>query len=162
MTRAAGPDEYGGHVNHKPTTVLDRLGALRGLLTISDEDYTAYMRSYDELFVDSPENTKADYEAGVALRGYPQGSSNELTELYKVIHLLCTLGSVEKIYMPPTMDPEQSVLQNQILFERIVANDLQLSRGDKVLDLGCGCGAIAEHIAELTGATPYGVNSLAR
>jgi len=143
---------------HKPTTLTDRFGALRGLLRISDEDYTAYMRSYDELFVDSPENTKADYEAGVALRGYPQGSSNELTELYKVIHLLCTLGSVEKMYMPPTIDPDQSVLANQILFEKIVAKDLQLSRGDKVLDLGCGCGAIAEHIAELTGATPYGVN----
>jgi sterol 24-C-methyltransferase len=144
--------------NHKPTTLADRLGALRGLLKISDEDYTAYMRSYDELFVDSPENTKADYEAGVPLQGYPQGSSNELTELYKVIHLLCTLGSVEKMYMPPTIDPKQSVLQNQILFEKIVAKDLQLRPGDRVLDLGCGCGAIAEHVAELTGATPYGVN----
>jgi len=145
-------------VGHKPTTLLDRLGALRGLLTISDKDYTAYLRSYGELFVDSPENTRADYEQGVPLRGYPQGSSNELTELYKVIHLLCTLGSVEKMYMPPTIDPEQSVLQNQILFERIVADDLKLRPGDKVLELGCGCGAIAEHIAELTGATPYGVN----
>ena len=103
---------------HQPTTLLDRLGALRGLLTISDADYTAYMRSYGELFVDSPENTKSDYEQGVPLRGYPQGSSNELTELYKVIHLLCTLGSVEKMYMPPTIDPEQSVLENQILFVR--------------------------------------------
>jgi len=143
---------------HKPTTLADRFGALRGLLTISDEDYTAYMRSYDELFVDSPENTKADYEAGVPIKGYPQGSSNELTELYKVIHLLCTLGSVEKMYMPPTIDPAQSVLQNQILFERIVAADLKLNPGDKFLDLGCGCGAIAEHMAELTGATPFGVN----
>ena len=144
--------------HHKPTTLTDRLGALRGILRISDEDYIAYMRSYDELFVDSPENTKADYEAGVPLRGYPQGSSNELTELYKVIHLLCTLGSVEKMYMPPTIDPDGSVLQNQILFEQIVSKDLQLRPGDKVLDLGCGCGAIAEHIADLTGATPYGVN----
>ena len=144
--------------HHKPTTLVDRLGALRGLLTISDEDYTAYMRSYDELFVDSPENTKADYDAGVPVRGYPQGSSNELTELYKVIHLLCTLGSVEKMYMPPTIDPDRSVLQNQILFEKIVANDLQLRPGDKVLDLGCGCGAIAEHMADLTGAVPFGVN----
>jgi len=146
------------NVKHKPTTIRDRLGALWGLLRISDDDYNAYMRSYDELFVDSPENTKADYEAGVPLKGYPQGSSNELTQLYKVIHLLCTLGSVEKMYMPPTIDPEQSVLRNQILFERIVANDLQLRAGDKVLELGCGCGAIAEHIAELTGATPYGIN----
>ena len=145
-------------MKHKPTTIRDRLGALWGLLRISDADYNAYMRSYDELFVDSPENTKADYEAGVPLKGYPQGSSNELTQLYKVIHLLCTLGSVEKMYMPPTIDPEQSVLRNQILFERIVANDLQLRAGDKVLELGCGCGAIAEHIAELTGATPYGLN----
>lgn len=144
--------------HHKPTTLVDRLGALRGLLTISDEDYTAYMRSYDELFVDSPENTKADYDAGVPVRGYPQGSSNELTELYKVIHLLCTLGSVEKMYMPPTIDPDRSVLQNQILFEKIVATDLQLRPGDKVLDLGCGCGAIAEHMADLTGAIPFGVN----
>jgi len=143
---------------HTPTTLTDRLSALRGLLRISDEDYHAYMRSYDELFVDSPENTKADHDNGVPIRGYPQGSSNELTELYKVIHLLCTLGSVEKMYMPPTIDPEQSVLQNQILFERIVADDLQLRPGGTFLDLGCGCGAIAEHMAELTGATPHGIN----
>ena len=145
-------------MKHRPTTIKDRLGALWGLLRISDEDFSAYMRSYDELFVDSPENTRADYEAGVPLRGYPQGSSNELTELYKVIHLLCTLGSVEKMYMPPTIDAEESVLQNQILFERIVADDLQIGPGDSFLDLGCGCGAIAEHMAELTGATPYGFN----
>lgn len=136
----------------------DRLGALRGLLRISDEDYNAYMGSYGELFEDSPENTKADYEQGIELRGYPQGSSEELQALYKVIHLLCTLGSVEKMYMPPVIDPEQSVLDNQILFERIVAEDLQVGPGDRVLDLGCGCGAIAEHIAELTGATVYGIN----
>lgn len=143
---------------HKPTTIRDRLGAFWGLVTISDADYHAFMGSYGELFVDSPENTKADYENGIAPKGYVQGSSNELQALYKVIHLLCTLGSVEKMYMPPTIDPEQSVLENQILFERIVADDLQLGPGQKVLDIGCGCGAIAEHIAERTGATPYGIN----
>jgi sterol 24-C-methyltransferase len=143
---------------HKPTTTLDRLAALWGLLTISDSDFSAYMSSYDELFFDSPENTKTDYDNGVSLKGYPQGSSNELQELYKVIHLLCTLGSVEKMYMPPEIDSKQSVLQNQILFEQIVANDLKLNEGDRVLELGCGCGAIAEHIASLTGAIPYGMN----
>ena len=143
---------------HKPTTLLDRLGALRGLLTISDADYHAFMGSYGELFVDSPENPLDDYESGIPPKGYDQGSSEELQALYKVIHLLCTLGSVEKMYMPPTIDPDKSVLQNQILFERMLAEDLQLQAGRKVLDLGCGCGAIAEHIADLTGATPFGIN----
>ena len=59
-------------MKHKPTTVLDRLGALRDLLTISDDDFNAYMRSYDELFHDSPETTKADYDNGVPIKGYPQ------------------------------------------------------------------------------------------
>jgi sterol 24-C-methyltransferase len=145
-------------MKHKPTTIRDRLGALVGLLRVSDAEYGAFMGTYDELFTDSPENTRADYEAGVPLKGYTQGSSAELEQLYRIIHLLCTLGSVEKMYMPPVIDPAQSVLKNQILFERIVANDLNLRPGDKVLDLGCGCGAIAEHIAELTGATPYGIN----
>ena len=145
-------------MKHKPTTVRDRLGALRSLLTISDADFDAYMGSYGELFVDSPENTKSDHDAGVPVRGYVQGSSEELQQLYKVIHLLCTLGSVEKMYMPPAIDPQQSVLQNQILLERIVAEDLRLQPGQKVLDLGCGCGAIAEHVASLTGAIPYGIN----
>jgi sterol 24-C-methyltransferase len=151
-------DQETAHVKHKPTTVRDRLGALWGLLTISDEDYNAYMGTYAALFVGSPENTKADHDNGVPAEGYKQGSSDELQQLYKVIHLLCTLGSVEKMYMPPEIDSEKSVLQNQILFEQIVADDLQLEPGQKVLDLGCGCGAIAEHIAELTGATPYGIN----
>jgi sterol 24-C-methyltransferase len=145
-------------IEHKPTTVTDRLGALWGLLRISDDDYEAFMGSYGELFVDSPENTRRDYEAGIPPKGYTQGSSDELQALYKVIHLLCTLGSVEKMYMPPTIDAGQSVLQNQILFEEIVAADLQLQPGQAVLDLGCGCGAIAEHIAELTGAVPHGIN----
>lgn len=145
-------------VKHQPTTLLDRLGALVGLLRVGDAEFHAFMGTYDELFTDSPENTKADYEAGVPLTGYVQGSSAELQQLYRIIHLLCTLGSVEKMYMPPVIDPRRSVLENQILFERIVAKDLEIGPGDKVLDLGCGCGAIAEHVASVTGATPYGIN----
>ena len=39
-----------------------------------------------------------------------------------------------------------------------MAEDLHLLPGQTVLDLDCGCGAIAEHIAERTGATTYGIN----
>ena len=128
---------------HKPTSIVDRLKAFGDLWRLSDADYHAYMGTYTELFIDSPENTKADYELGIPMKGYSQGSSDEISQLYKVIHIMCTLGSVEKMYMPPTVDPTTSVLDNQILFERIVADDLDVKPGAKVLDLGCGCGAIA-------------------
>ncbi len=39
------------------------------------------------------------------------------------------------MYMPPVVDPERSVIENQTLFERMVANDLRIGPGDKVLDL---------------------------
>ena len=143
---------------HQPTTLRDRLGAFKGLVRLPDDDYHAFMGTYSELFVDSPESTRADHDAGVPMQGYRQGSSKELEQYYKVIHLLCTLGSVEKMYMPPGIDNDQSVLQNQILFERMVATDLNTGPGGKVLDLGCGCGAIAEHIAERTGAELFGIN----
>ncbi|MBW2274797.1 MAG: class I SAM-dependent methyltransferase, partial [Deltaproteobacteria bacterium] len=142
----------------KMTTLGDRFGAFRGLMKISDEEYDAYMDTYGELFVDSPENTKADYESGVPMKGYRQGSSPELEQLYRIIHLLCTLGSVEKMYMPPVLDPTKSVMENQILLEEKMAKDLGVGPGDNVLEIGCGCGAIAASIGEITGSTMYGIN----
>ena len=56
------------------------------------------------------------------------------------------------------MDATKSVKENQNLLEQEVARDLDVGKGDVVLDLGCGCGAIAEHIEALTGAAVHGVN----
>ena len=132
--------------------------ALGRLLKTSDAEFKAYMDTYKALFTDSPENTKDDYDNGVPLQGYEQGSSSELEQYYKLIHLMCTLGSVQKMYLPPVMDARESVAENQNLFERQMAKDLDVGEGDTVLDLGCGCGAIAEHIATLRGCTMYGIN----
>jgi sterol 24-C-methyltransferase len=62
------------------------------------------------------------------------------------------------MYMPPAIDVQESVLQNQNLLERQLAKDIAVGKGDAVLDFGCGCGAIAAHIAQLTGCTVYGIN----
>ena len=132
--------------------------ALYRLLRTSNADFKAFMDAYGTLFTDSPENTKDDFEHGVPMQGYRHGSSPELAQYYKFIHLMCTLGSVEKMYLPPELDVEASVSENQNLFERQLAVDLDVGPGQIVLDLGCGCGAIASHVAELTGATIYGVN----
>ncbi len=39
-----------------------------------------------------------------------------------------------------------------------MASEIDVGEGDTVLDLGCGCGAIAQHIASITGCTVYGIN----
>ena len=145
-------------MNQTMANIRSKALALGGLLKLSDAEFKAFMNTYGALFIDSPESTKADYDKGVPMQGYKQGSSKELEQYYKVIHLLCTLGSVEKMYMPPTMDPNKSVKENQILLEQQVAKDLNVGTGDTLLDLGCGCGAIAEHIGALTGSTMYGIN----
>ncbi len=145
-------------MKQKKTSLRDRLGALAGLWKLTDAQVEVYMNTYGELFVDSPENTKTDYENGVPMQGYKQGSSEELEQLYVIMHLLCTLGSVEKMYMPPTLDPNRSVMDNQILLEEKMAKALNAGPGDKVLELGCGCGAIADSIGSFTGSTMYGQN----
>ena len=142
----------------KMTNLRTKLGALVSLLKLSDAEIDVYMNTYGELFVDSPENTKADYDNGVPMQGYRQGSSKELEQLYRIMHLLCTIGSVEKMYMPPVLDPNKSVMENQILLEEKMAKYLGVGPGDKMLELGCGCGAIANRMGEITGATMYGQN----
>ena len=134
--------------------------ALARLLKTGGGEFKAFMDTYDALFVelDSPENSRDDFDNGVPLQGYKQGSSPELEQYYKIIHLLCTLGSVEKMYMPPALDPERSVRENQDLLERRLVKDIDVGESDTVLDLGCGCGAIAENVAKLSGCTVYGIN----
>ena len=145
-------------MKQKMASLRPKAVALVRLFTTSEAEFQAFMGTYNALFTDSPENTKADYDNAVPLQGYKQGSSSELEQYYRIIHLLCTLGSVEKMYMPPAIDVQRSVLENQILLERQLAKDIAVGEGDTVLDLGCGCGAIAEHIATLTGCTVYGIN----
>jgi sterol 24-C-methyltransferase len=75
-----------------------------------------------------------------------------------VLNHLCALGDVEKMYIPPWMSPKSSVLENQILYERSIAEDIGLTTGKKVLDLGCGRGRVAAHMAQHTGAHVTGLN----
>ena len=62
------------------------------------------------------------------------------------------------MYIPPVKDPAQSILANQVLFEHKMSRDLGVKQGDKVLDIGCGRGRVASHIASSTGAEVVGMN----
>ncbi|KAL4928904.1 class I SAM-dependent methyltransferase [Aspergillus undulatus] len=81
-----------------------------------------------------------------------------LQAYYGVLNHLCALGDVEKMYIPPFMSGKATVRENQLLYEESIAQDIGLKKGDRVLDLGCGRGRVAAHMAQYTGATVTGLN----
>ncbi|CAK7564077.1 MAG: hypothetical protein SEPTF4163_001960 [Sporothrix epigloea] len=116
------------------------------------DDYMASYAIYDLDWADEPAMIRAlgtDYKqrVGDSLRAY-----------YGVMNHLCALGSVEKMYIPPLMDKRVSVLDNQLLYEESIARDLGLTPGDRVLDIGCGRGRVAAHMAKYSGAHITGIN----
>lgn len=89
---------------------------------------------------------------------YQEKVGDCLKSYYGVLNHLCALGDVEKMYIPPWMSKKATILENQILYERSIAQNIGLTAGDKVLDLGCGRGRVAAHMAQHTGANVTGLN----
>jgi sterol 24-C-methyltransferase len=81
-----------------------------------------------------------------------------LTDYYSVLNHLCAIGNFEKMYLPPYLDANRDVYENQKLYERQMADYLQIGPQSKALDLGCGRGRIAHHVASYTGAHVTGLN----
>ncbi|RAK95506.1 class I SAM-dependent methyltransferase [Aspergillus ibericus CBS 121593] len=81
-----------------------------------------------------------------------------LKAYYGVLNHLCALGDVEKMYIPPFMSKKATVLENQLLYEESIAQDIGLTAGDHVLDLGCGRGRVAAHMTQYSGAHVTGLN----
>jgi sterol 24-C-methyltransferase len=109
---------------------------------LPQDQIDAFMRSYD-LF---EKNVVDDNE------------EHNIVDYYSVLNLLCSIGDVEKMYIPAVMDVTKGIFENQILFENKMSRDLDLKPGDKVLDIGCGRGRVAAHIASSTHANLTGFN----
>jgi len=65
---------------------------------------------------------------------------------------------VEKMYIPPIIDPAVGVFENQLLFEQGFAEALNVGPGSKLLEIGCGRGRISHHVASHTGASVVATN----
>lgn len=89
---------------------------------------------------------------------YQEKVGDCLKAYYGVLNHLCALGDVEKMYIPPWMSRKATVLENQLLYEESIAQDIGLKPGDRVLDLGCGRGRVAAHMARYSGAHVTGLN----
>jgi sterol 24-C-methyltransferase len=124
--------------------VKTRLRALLWLYTLDQRDIDAFMNAY--ILFDGDWSTN-------------NGKREEhIVDYYKVLSHLCTLGNVEKMYIPPLLDPAAGVTGNQVLFERKMMRDIGVHAEARVLDIGCGRGRVASHVAAHTGARVTGLN----
>jgi sterol 24-C-methyltransferase len=125
------------------------------LYTLPPEKVDAFLNSYviyehdwtDEK--DLIESLGPNYETEV---------QKKLIDYYSVLNHLCSIGQVEKMYIPPAINLSLSIIKNQILFEEKLCNDLGIDFGNKILDIGCGRGRVATHIAQMSGGKIIGMN----
>ena len=122
--------------------VATAIRAFHSLYTMPQDMIDSFLESYT-LFEEeavTPENT------------------HKIQNYYVVLNHLCAMGEVEKMYIPPLMDDKGGIMRNQSLYEEKMMRDLELRPGMKVLDVGCGRGRIAAHVAGHSGASVTGIN----
>lgn len=131
------------------------LAALRSLLTMSPKQVDDFMASYLIYTLDWANEKQMVDTLGP---NYAEKVGDCLKAYYGTLNALCSLGDVEKMYIPPLMDRQMSVRDNQLMYEESIARDIELKKGDHVLDLGCGRGRVAAHMSSFSGAVVTGLN----
>ena len=140
--------------NSKLYRLSTMLRSLKALYKLSPEQVDGFIKSY-EIY-------ECDWIDGQAMKDSKKVNYEEVKKniinWYNVINHLCAIGVVEKMYIPPTIDPTLSLFENQKLIERKFAEWTDMKAGDKVFELGCGRGRVAAHLASITGANITGIN----
>jgi len=134
---------------------LTVLKSIKALYTLSPKQINLFLNSYAIYEHDWLNKEELVQRFGV---DYWKEIKGRLIDYYSVLNHLCSIGQVEKMYIPPAMNLSASIIMNQALFEKKMAKDLGLQKGEKALDIGCGRGRVAAHMASLTGAHITGMN----
>lgn len=120
--------------------------AVKTLARMDRSDFSAFVDSYDVF--DDPDHSEED--------------ETKVNAVYKVLVPLMELGHLTKFYIPPLMDPKRATFPdmgwNQELFERKMADTMQLGPGKVALDIGCGQGLVADMVQDQSGAKVFGIN----
>lgn len=116
--------------------------AFKALYYIRQEDVDRFLKSY-ELFGNEKVSNKTE---------------KLIIDYYNVLNYLCALGEVEKMYIPPVMNPDLGVFANQIEYEKTMMSHIRAKEGMHILDVGCGRGGVASHVALHSGAKVTGIN----
>ncbi len=122
---------------------------VRRLATLSAEDKQACIDAY-RFFqaMQAGEQTETAQE------------TRAVADYYKVLNNMLSIFDLEKLYIPPMLDDTVGLYDNQILTEKAVLAELGLTdpSSSHLLDMGCGRGRIAHHLATLTGGQVSGYN----
>jgi len=118
--------------------------AVKTVASMEQEQVEGFLKSYEIFAQDSFDGTPEELK--------------HILNYYGVLNHLCAIGDFEKMYAPPRIDPSVGVYENQIIYERRMADALQIGNGSNVLDIGCGRGRIAHHVASYTGSNVVGIN----
>ena len=119
--------------------------SIKNLLSLPQEDIDACIVAYQYL-QNGTRNTDTD-ETTRHVRAY-----------YKVLQEVLAVADIEKMYIPPQLNSKLGLFGNQLLIEQRIAESLHIGPGKRALDMGCGRGRVAHHIAKLTGAHVSGYN----
>jgi sterol 24-C-methyltransferase len=131
------------------------LKSFKTLYTLPQEKVDAFLNSYNIYNHDWANEEELIRDMGP---DYYNQVQKKLVDYYSVLNHLCAIGQVEKMYIPPIMDMSKGIIANQTLFEKKMASDLNVKEGGNILDIGCGRGRIASHIATETKAHVTGMN----
>lgn len=140
--------------NSKFYRVKTIINSLKALYSLTPEQVDSFIKAYDVYEYDWFEGQAKKESDSLE---YPEVKKNILN-WYSVLNHLCALGQVEKMYIPPAVDPNKGVFDNQLLYEKQFCEWLGMKANDQVLELGCGRGRVAAHLASMTGANIIGIN----
>ena len=142
----------------------DKFKAFKELCNLDKERMQKFYDSYEiiynneDLTTSSKEDFDNDVEPSVFKVNSDKKPSLFVEDLYSVLNLLCALGNVQKMYIPPLINPNKGLIENQLLNERHIVESLNVKPGGVILDLGCGAGRVAHFAAKITNCKVYGTN----
>lgn len=142
------------YIRGKIYRISTMLNACKAIYFFSPDEVNAFVKSYDIYNCHWKDGHAVD---GTKPVNYDKVKKNILN-WYTVINHLCAVGEVEKMYIPPLLNPSENIINNQNLFEARFCEQLDLKPNDQVFELGCGKGRVAAHIAGISGAHIIGIN----
>ena len=128
--------------------VSTALSALSELSAIPAADVEACLDAYAYLSA----NSRTPLETNTA------EETENVRRYYSVVQAVLAIADIEKMYIPPESSTSAGVFGNQILLERQMIRSLNATSSSRLLDIGCGRGRVAHHVAMETGCRVSGFN----